>query len=292
MRADPPRESCEDGFVSASEVPSVPTTVRDQWVESPRGRLFTRRWSPAGAAATAGGPANPILLLHDSLGSVALWRDFPAALSRATGREVIAYDRLGFGQSDRREGRLPPDFVAEEASQWIPVLRRQLGFRGFVALGHSVGGGMAVHCAARHAADCEALVTLSAQAFVEERTLEGIRAAQKQFEDPAQVERLARYHGDKARWVLDAWIGTWLDPAFASWTLAEALPRVACPVLAIHGETDEYGSTGHAQAIGRLSGGPATVAVLRGVGHVPQREQPARVLALVSECLDRDAVRG
>jgi len=98
---------------------------------------------------------------------------------------------------------------------------------------------MALHCAAEFASDCESLITESAPVFAEDRTLQGIRAAREQFRDAGQVERLARYHGDKARWVLDAWIGSWLHPGFASWTLANVLPRVACPVLALHGALDE-----------------------------------------------------
>jgi pimeloyl-ACP methyl ester carboxylesterase len=263
-------------FVKPGDSPSAHVHAHDHWVVHPRGRLFARRWSPAGAAVAA-----PVVLLHDSLGCVALWRDFPVELSRATGREVVAYDRLGFGRSDPRNGRPSPGFVAEEASEYFPLLREQLGLREFVAFGHSVGGGMAVHCAAAFPADCRALVTVAAQAFTEERTLEGIRVAKAQFEDPAQMERLAKYHGDKARWVLDAWTGTWLDPAFAAWSLADALPRVACPVLAIHGELDEYGSARQPETIVRLAGGPARAEVLTGAGHVPHREQPARILALV-----------
>jgi pimeloyl-ACP methyl ester carboxylesterase len=266
--------------VKSSEYPPSRTDVRDQWLEHPQGRIFTRRWTPADSEEPT--PRPPIVLLHDSLGAVALWRDFPAALSQATGRDVIAYDRLGFGKSDRRSGRLAPGFVAEEASTGFPLLREQLGFQEFVAFGHSVGGGMAIHCAAAFGAECEALVTISAQAFAEERTLEGIRAAKEQFKDPAQVERLARYHGDKARWVLDAWIETWLDPAFASWSLADVLPRVACPVLAIHGDLDEFGSTKHPEMIGALASGEVRAEILPGVGHVPHREQPALVLKLVS----------
>ena len=99
------------------------------------------------------------------------------------------------------------------------------------------------------------------------------------------MQRLAKYHGDKARWVLDAWIDNWLSPGFASWTVEAVLPRVACPVLAIHGVDDEYGSIRHAELIGRLVGGPARVEILEDTGHVPQRERPELVLGLVREFL-------
>ncbi|QPF74082.1 alpha/beta fold hydrolase [Roseateles sp. DAIF2] len=261
---------------------------REQWVELPQqGRIYTRRWTPESADAAAA----PILLLHDSLGSVALWRDFPAALSAATGRSVIAYDRLGFGQSDARHDAPSLRFVAEEAEIQVPALLERLGIERFVAMGHSVGGGMAILCAAHLRARCEALVTIAAQVFAEQLTLQGIRVAKEQFKDAAQFARLARYHGEKARWVLQAWTETWLAPGFANWSLQPDLAGVGCPVLAIHGEQDEYGSPRHARLIGALSTGPARVEVLAGAAHMPHREQPERVLALIAEFLGEPAAR-
>ena len=248
----------------------------DHWIPHPTGRLFAREWP--GVA----GDAPPLVLLHDSLGCVELWRDFPARLREATGRRVIAYDRAGFGRSDACTGPPSFDFVAEEATTWFPRLRAALGVERFALLGHSVGGGMAVHIAAQHADACDALVTIAAQAFVEPRTLDGLRAARVSFAEPRALERLARYHGDKARWVLAAWLDTWLDPVFAGWSLAPVLPAVRCPVLALHGELDEYGSAAHPRLIGELAGGPATVQILPGAGHVPQREQPEDVVRRVA----------
>lgn len=247
----------------------------DHWINADTGRLFARRWvrsdSPRDTDAT-------ILLFHDSLGCVELWRDFPEQLAAATRRSVVAYDRLGFGQSDPHPGPLPLTFIHDEAATVVPQLREALGIDAIVPFGHSVGGGMAVATAARWPAWCEALVTEAAQTFVEDRTLAGLRAARVDFDRPGQLERLARYHGDKARWVLDAWIGTWLDPAFANWRLDDDLRRVHCPTLALHGDNDEYGSAQHPERIAHLTQGPSRAVVLEGCGHVPHREQPARVL--------------
>ncbi len=266
--------------MSGIEAPSILSS--DVRVAHPQGRIFARVWTPPGDAGRPV-PANPIVLLHDSLGCVELWRDFPAELSAATGRRVIAYDRLGFGRSDPRGGTLAPrGFIAEETKTFFPAIREQLGFQGFIAFGHSVGGGMAVHCAAEFAADCEALITESAQCFPEDRTLQAIAVAKEQFKDDSQVARLGRYHGEKARWVLDAWTDSWLHPDFASWSLADVLPRVTCPVLAIHGIHDEYGTTRHPEMIGRLSGGPSRVEIIADTYHVPHRERPEVVLALAS----------
>jgi pimeloyl-ACP methyl ester carboxylesterase len=241
--------------------------------------LFVRKWAPAQAQGS------PIILFHDSLGCVELWRGFPAALAVRTGRAVVAYDRLGFGRSAARTDKLRPGFIAEEAETFFPVLLEQLAIERFVACGHSVGGGMAAHCAATFVASCAALITESAQAFVEDRTLQGIREAQALFADPAQVERLGKYHRDKARWVLDAWIDTWLSPDFAAWSLDAVLPQVRCPVLAIHGADDEYGSVRHPARIGKLAGGPTRVAVMPDTHHVPHREREQAVLDLIAEFL-------
>lgn len=263
----------------------TPVHVTATFVDHPQGRLFARSWHPVPDPQGEAGET-PLLLLHDSLGCVELWRDFPAALTQALGRRVIAYDRLGFGRSDPRGGTLAPGFIEEEARSVLPALQRELGFRRFIAFGHSVGGGMAVHCAALHPGDCVALVTESAQAFVEERTRAGIREAKASFAEPRQFERLTRYHGNKARWVLDAWTETWLSPAFAEWSLDGVLPRVRCPLLALHGEHDEFGSVRHPETLARLAAGGARVEIIAGACHVPHREQAALVVRLVRDFLN------
>jgi len=249
----------------------------DHWITTDRGRIFARSWPQPEERHR-----ESILLFHDSLGCVDLWRDFPQQLASATGRRVVAYDRLGFGRSDPHPGPLSPAFIREEVVEVVPRLRQALKLDTIVAFGHSVGGAMAIMTAAHSPAGCTAVVTESAQSFVEDRTLTGIRAAQADFESPGQMERLQRYHGTNARWVLNAWIETWLSPAFASWSLDDVLPAVKCPVLAIHGDQDEYGSLRHPERITRLAGGAARALILENCGHVPHREQPARVLQAVT----------
>lgn len=247
-------------------------------IATPQGRLFAQRW-PGAAAGLA-----PILLFHDSLGSVGLWRDLPAALAQATRREVIAYDRLGFGRSDRHPGRLPLDFVAAEARDGFAALRAALRIGRFVTMGHSVGGGMAVEAAAAFPQDCVAVVTIAAQFCSDEPVRAGIRAAQAGFAQPGALDRLARHHGDKAAWVLEAWTGTWLSPAFCdSFSLDAALARLRCPLLVIHGEDDEYGDPSHARRI--AEGGGGTLALLPGHGHLPHRDDPEGVVQRVTDFL-------
>jgi pimeloyl-ACP methyl ester carboxylesterase len=250
----------------------------DHWVTHLRGRMFVRTWTDS--ASSENGLA-PIVLLHDSLGCVELWRDFPARLAAGTQRTVIAYDRLGFGRSDPRTDVLTPAFVADEAETCFAAVREQLGFRKFVVFGHSIGGAMAIHCAARFAADCEALVTESAQVYLEETTVEGIRAAKLLFADGEQFGRLEKYHGGNAQWVLDAWTGSWLSPQFASWSLVDVLAKVGAPILAIHGSEDEYGTPRHPRLIAEWSGAAVRVEILPDVHHLPHREQPDQVVRLV-----------
>jgi pimeloyl-ACP methyl ester carboxylesterase len=241
------------------------------------GTIFARRWQPAAVYSPV-----PLVLLHDSLGCVDLWRDFPATLAHRLGRAVVAYDRLGFGRSSPREELPSADFIREEAEEVFPAVLGRLGIAEFAAFGHSVGGAMALVAASRAGDRCKAVVSESAQAFVEDRTVAGVRAARAQFERPEQFERLRRWHGEKARWVLDAWTEVWLSPGFASWTLGPDLPRVRCPVLLIHGDQDEYGSVQFPAFIRDRVGGPAEMHVLGGCGHVPHRERPDEVIELVA----------
>lgn len=254
-------------------------------LETPAGGLHVARWRPQAPGTRSPRPqASPIVLLHDSLGCIALWRDFPALLAEASGREVIAYDRLGYGESAPYPGPQPATFVADEASGGFATLREGLALERFVLLGHSVGGGMAVEIAGRHAEACEALVTVAAQATIEPLTLAGIREAEAAFAEPGAMRRLARYHGDKAEWVLRSWVDNWHSEAFDGWTLDDALTRVRCPTLAIHGEHDEYGSLAQPRRIASRTPGPAEPRLLP-CGHVPHRECPEVLADIVAEFL-------
>lgn len=257
----------------------APPITRDHDVAFNRHRLFAREWLPQ--------PANtqpPIILLHDSLGSTELWREFPEALCAATGRRIIAYDRLGFGKSDTYPGAIDLNFVVTEWSGGLSAVLAALQVEDFILFGHSVGGDMSVIAAAM-LARCKGLITESAQAFAEDVTLDGVRRARTLFDDPVQMRRLKKYHGEKAPWVVSSWIDSWLSPAFADWTLAPWLAKVTCPVLALHGDADEYGSRKHPEMIGALAAGPSQILIVPNCGHVPHREQPRAVLQAVGHFL-------
>lgn len=256
--------------------------VEDRLLAVEGGTIFARSWTPAAREGL-----EPILLFHDSLGAVELWRDFPAILARTAGRQVIAYDRLGYGQSSPRTDVQQIGFVAAEAGHSVPALCAAFGLDHIIVCGHSVGGGMAIETAAQCPERVAALITIAAQVFVEDCTLAGISAGREMFADPANLQRLARYHGDKARWVVDAWTETWLNPKFADWTLESALAEVRCPTLAIHGEHDEYGTAAQPARIAAATGGEHLI--LAGIGHLPPKECPDRLAETIASFLARKA---
>jgi pimeloyl-ACP methyl ester carboxylesterase len=257
-----------------------PVVTSEHYVDVPGGSVYVKFWTPHEALDPA-----PLILFHDSLGSVQSWRDFPARLAEELGRRVIAYDRLGFGRSTGRSDLPSIHFIREEAELVFPAMRDSLGLGRYVLFGHSVGGGMAVSCAGRFARDCQGVITEAAQAFVEPRTRAAIVQAKARLQDPAAFARLERYHADKATWVLRAWTELWLSSDFASWSLERELPRMRCPLLAIHGDRDEYGSVRFPEMLCELAGGPAQKLILRDCGHVPHRERPDLVLAEVARFL-------
>lgn len=258
----------------------VSSTSIDHFVHLKQGKIFVREWIP-----TINTDKAPILLMHDSLGCVELWRNFPALLSERSGRKVIAYDRFGYGRSDKRLDSLSMNFISEESEVFLPTILDQLHLKNFVIFGHSVGGPMSVICASKFGDACVGLITESAQSFVEDRTLKGITDAKKNFQNLEQIERLKKYHSDKAKWVLDAWTETWLDPRFASWSLENDLPLIKCPLLVIHGDKDEFGSIKHPKMICDFTGGLSKMHILQDCGHVPHREKTEEVLNLVANFL-------
>ncbi len=257
-------------------------TTEEKFITVPGGSVFSKTWSPTSAQYDI-----PIVLLHDSLGCVALWRDFPEQLATYLHRPVIAYDRLGFGKSTARQALPSANFVTEEAELYFPAIKQGLELEQYILLGHSVGGGMSVEIAA-HDPDCIAIITEAAQAFVEERTAAGIRDAKAMFERPGQLDRLAKYHGDKTEWVLHAWTDVWLSDQFSTWSLEQSIGKIKQPLLAIHGEKDEYGSQAFPEFLTQKSSGPSRMVLLEDCGHVPHREKLDLVLLYISNFLQRN----
>lgn len=253
----------------------------EQFFEVPGGRIYAKSWKPS-----TGTNKSSLVLLHDSLGCVEMWRNFPQVLAETLDRQVITYDRLGFGHSSARTELPSVRFVSEEAEIYFPAISKVFSLGKFVLFGHSVGGAMAVIIASHFADSCEAIITESAQAFVEERTRQGITQAKMNFSDPATFGKLEKYHGDKTKWVLSAWIDVWLSSKFSSWSLENDLPKVMCPLFAIHGERDEYGSSRFPEMIASLASGPSKKWIVPDCGHVPHREKQDLIVSEVSAFLE------
>lgn len=249
----------------------------------PDGSIYAKKWTPEVTTTES-----PLVLLHDSLGSVDLWKDFPAVLAENLSRPVVAYDRLGFGKSSARDTLPCSEFIEEEATKYFPSIKENLILNNnsnqYALLGHSVGGGMAINIAARDN-DCEGVITMSAQAFLEDLTVKGIEDAKQFFAQAGQLERLQKWHGDKAKWVLDAWTEVWLSEAFANWSLQSCIGNVNCPVLAIHGENDEYGSLAFPKFISENTSGKSDMLILNNCGHTPHKEKPEEVLTAIKQFL-------
>lgn len=257
------------------------TRIEEFTVDVSGGRVHVKRWVPETNSHKA-----PVVLLHDSLGSVDLWRDFPSNLAKSLSRCVVAYDRLGFGRSDKRYSLPSIEFIEEEASKYFPAIKDQLSLKSYVLFGHSVGGGMAINIASKDP-DCLAVVTVSAQAFVEDLTINGIQQAKHMFEQPGQIERLEKWHGEKAAWVLNAWTDIWLSEEFKDWSLKSAIQHVRCPLLAIHGDNDEYGSSAFPEFITKNAGGQANMLVIDSCGHMPHKEKSEEVIGATVEFLSK-----
>jgi len=257
---------------------------QDCYVDVSGGKLFVRRWLPNNVLDQL-----PIILIHDSLGCVQMWRDFAEYLAQTLAREVIAYDRLGFGKSSSVTQKPGFNFIEHEAKIVFPQLCQALTLQKAILFGHSVGGVMALTIASDSTSRslCQAVISESAQAYVQERTLTGILAAKEYFSNADAFAKLAKYHGEKAQWVLAAWTDIWLDPAFACWCLDAYLEAVKCPVLVMHGDQDEYGTTDFAHRIAQGVSGFSQTVILNNIKHVPHRQCPQKVVTSISSFLAR-----
>lgn len=225
---------------------------------------------------------SPLVLLHEGLGSVGLWHEFPALLHERTDRRLIAFSRYGHGRSASPPRPRTPAFFHEEALEVLPELLDTLGARDPVLVGHSDGGSIAlIHAAERPVAG---LVLLAPHVFVEDVTVEAIRETRTQYLDRGLRERMARHHddADAAFW---GWCNVWLDPEFHAWSLEAEASRVSAPTLLIQGAEDPYGSLEQLARIEARARGTVQRLVLAG-GHSPHLEHPHEVAGAIAAFLD------
>ena len=238
----------------------------------------------AADGSNGGKAAKPVLVfLHEGLGCTAMWKDFPARLCAQTGCEGLVYDRRGYGQSDSLRAARSVHYLHRYALEELPQVLALLDGRPYVVVGHSDGGSIALIHAADQPTGLLAVVTEAAHVFVEEVTLAGIREARAAY-GAGKLRGLSRYHGDKTDQIFGAWADTWLRPAFSRWNIEYLLPSVACPVLALQGSGDQYGTGTQLDAI-EAQAPRALKAMLPDCGHTPHQEQPEAVLGAISQFL-------
>ncbi|HYX66572.1 MAG TPA: alpha/beta hydrolase [Burkholderiales bacterium] len=228
-----------------------------------------------------------LVFLHEGLGSIRQWRDFPAQLAAATGCRALVYDRYGYGQSDvLAEPRRTVQFMHDEALLSLPDLLRALQIQNPVLIGHSDGASIAlIHAGAGY--EVRGVVVMAPHVFIEPVCLSSIRKAAETFATTDLPARLGRYHRD-ARKTFYGWADVWLDPEFEGWDIRDDfLPKIACPVLAIQGYDDEYGTLVQLDEIARRVKGPCELLKLEKCGHAPFRDRLDEVLRAVAGFVKR-----
>jgi pimeloyl-ACP methyl ester carboxylesterase len=222
-----------------------------------------------------------LVLLHEGLGSVGLWRDFPARLNAATSRRVVAFSRFGHGRSQPPPRPRTPAFFHEEALEVLPDVLEQLGAQEPILVGHSDGASIALIHAGHH--PVAGIALLAPHAFVEDLTVAEIRIARESYSEGDLRERMARHHDDVDA-AFRGWCDVWLDPAFRDWNLEADAERVTCPALLIQGVDDPYGTLEQLDRIQARVRGPVTRLELPG-GHSPHLEATEQVLAAITDWL-------
>jgi len=231
-------------------------------------------------------PAAPnIVMLHEGLGSIALWKDFPHQLAASTGRGVLVYSRYGHGESDMLVEKRRVDFMHHEGEVVLPELLDKLTIERPILLGHSDGGSIALIFAGKYPERVGALILEAPHVFVEEFGLASIRAAKVAFETTNLPARLGCYHAhvDETFW---GWNDIWLDPQFPAWNIESYLDSIHCPVLCIQGEEDEYGTPAQVDTI--VAKVPdAELLMLANCRHSPHRDQREATLAKMAEFVEK-----
>jgi pimeloyl-ACP methyl ester carboxylesterase len=231
-------------------------------------------------ARIAGDAARPIVMLHEGLGSLAMWRDFPQRLAEATGAEVVVYSRRGYGQSDPLRGPRKVDYMHGEAQDVLPKLLQALGIRRPLLVGHSDGASISIiHAGSGN--DVAGLVLMAPHVFVEDLTVDSIAAIKEVWKTSDMSSRLGRYHRDAGH-TFWAWNDIWLLPAFKQWNIEAFVPKIVAPMLVIQGRDDEYGTPAQCEAIKARARAPCELLMLEACKHSPHRDQPEATLAAIS----------
>lgn len=234
-------------------------------------------WGPAPGAAPT------LVLLHEGLGCLGLWRDFPERLARATGFGVFAYSRAGYGQSDPADLPRAVDYMTQEAVAVLPQVLDAMGFQRGVLMGHSDGATIAAEYAGRVADHrVRGLVLMAPHFFTEPMGLQSIQAARDAFDQGDLRERMARWHRD-AEHTFRGWNDAWLNPDFHDWNVGEVIDYLRVPALAIQGRQDQYGTLRQIEELETRSYAPVETLILDDCRHAPHQDHEQAVLDGVAD---------
>ncbi len=231
--------------------------------------------------------APTLVLLHEGLGCVGLWGDFPERLSAATGAGVFVYSRAGYGNSSPVTLPRPLSYMHDEARETLPPLLDAIGFRHGLLIGHSDGASIAAIYAGSHQDHrVGGLVLIAPHFFTEDAGIASIFESRKAYETGDLRARLSRWHADVDN-AFRGWNGAWLDPEFRRWDITEFLAYIRVPVLVVQGKDDQYGTVKQIEAAQAECYCPVEIALLPGARHTPQREAPDATLTAISGFVDR-----
>jgi pimeloyl-ACP methyl ester carboxylesterase len=230
--------------------------------------------------------APALVLLHEGLGSLALWRDFPGVLASLTGRKVVAWSRYGYGRSSVVRPPWPAEYMHLEALTVLPELLDRLAIERPVLVGHSDGASIAlIYAGGQTRRPVAGVVALAPHVVVEDRSVAGVRAARQEYLHGDLPARLARYHTDPDA-TFWGWNDVWLSEPFRAWNIEAYLPNIACPVLLVQCADDRYGSLAQLDRIQDRAAGRVERLVLPEGGHAPHQSHRDRVAACISGFLD------
>jgi pimeloyl-ACP methyl ester carboxylesterase len=240
-------------------------------------RLRVKRIEPESASLVKDRPA--LVFLHDALGCIERWKDFPETLCESLGCSGLIYDRRGYGGSDMFEGPWSVDYLEIESLTYLPELLNECDIDNAVLIGHSDGGTIALITAASRYNRVKGIVTEAAHIFVESITIQGIRRTVEAFETTSLKEKLAKYHKEHTRTIFFRWADRWLSPEFSQWNIQKDLYRITCPVFVLQGEDDDYGTAAQVEGIAHQVSGPVHVKLIPDCGHIPHFQAKDTVLS-------------
>jgi len=256
---------------------------RDTEYLTVRGRRLEVAWHGPGPDE-----APTLIFLHEGLGCVDMWREFPAKLADITGCGSLVYSRLGYGRSEPCDLPRPIRYMHDEGLYVLPELVKAAGIRKCILIGQSDGGSIAlIYAGGTPAAPLQGLITEAAHVFCEDINIQSIRKAKELYRENDLFEKLKKYHGDNTGCAFWGWNGAWLHPDFLFWSIEEYLPGINVPILIIQGQNDNYGTIDQVETIDKKTGGNSEMLILDECGHSPHKDREEVVLEAMKRFIQK-----